>query len=92
MFMLMLAAMSAPDPVADTRAAIATYRIVVEDAVRTGDATLVPAAAEAVCRVAYRFTREYNDGAAADTIIAYNGPNADRLKLTCSVFFRERAW
>jgi hypothetical protein len=78
-------------PIPDLDAALATYRLVVEDARRTGDAELVPVAADSVCRVAYRFTREYNDPAAADAIIAYDGPNADRLKLTCSVFFRARA-
>ena len=92
MTMIALAlALAAAGQMPDLERSIDTYKALVVEAQKTGDTSWLPMAATNVCRIAYRYTLLGDNGAATDAIVAYNGPNADRLKLTCSLYFQARA-
>ena len=84
-----LLAMTAQPEMPDLHAAVARYQAMASEAIATGDTSWMPNATVNVCSIAYRYTLTRGDGAAADVVASYNGPSADRLKLSCSVYFQE---
>jgi len=91
MILAALALASAAAPMPDLDAAIANYATLVSTAQTERDRVFVEMSGTNVCRIAYRYTLTRDDQTAADAIIAYKGPNADGLKLACSLYFRQRA-
>lgn len=84
-----LLAMTAPTEMPDLHAAVARYQAMAAEAATTGDTSWMMNATVNVCSIAYRYTLTRGDGAAADIVASYNGPSADRLKLSCIVYFQE---
>lgn len=89
--MIALALLLAAQPMPDLDAAIANYAALAVDADRGADPQWVSQAANNVCQIAYRYTMLADNRDAADRVIAYRGPRADRLRLTCSVYFTLRS-
>lgn len=89
--LIIFAALLAAGPIPDLDRALANYATLAAETDNGADARWSAIAADNVCRIALRHTVVEQTQDAADAIIAYQGPRADRLKLSCALYFRMRA-